>query len=200
MAEGSAHVVGVEDDRTESFHDVDVEGVTPVREEINTSPMSLLLKINQLDKWPLPTGVITNRSMMELVKRVTGVILIDVTFMNEYDSVVEFARGTRLYEVAQLQHSLNTIDNNKVEVGCLISTKPQLVDMVKAREEMRWKVVHSERINRSVSTKKNRFRLIIVFSSYRSRSYLASLNTKCNKLKRLVVSLLFFQDHLHHKT
>ena len=57
--------------------------------------------------------------------------------MNDVDVVVEFGRGVRLYEAAQLLHSLASWDQYKIEIGTIISSKPQIVDMVRERERVR---------------------------------------------------------------
>ena len=55
----------------------------------------LLLKITQPGGRPLPVGVITERSIMALVKEVTNNEPIGVTIMTSVDTVVEFGRGVR---------------------------------------------------------------------------------------------------------
>ena len=57
--------------------------------------------------------------------------------MNDTDVIVEFGRGVRMFEVAQLMHSLTTWDQYKIEMGTVISSKSQIVDMVRERERIR---------------------------------------------------------------
>ena len=56
--------------------------------------------------------------------------------MNSIDAVVECGRGARVFEVVQLLHSITTWNRYKVEVGTLMSTKTQIVEMVKEREQV----------------------------------------------------------------
>ena len=99
--------------------------------------MSLLLKITQSGQRPLPIGVVTERSIIALIKRVTNYTPLGITIMNDVDVVVEFGRGVRLYEAAQLFHSLASWDQYKIEIGTIISSKPQIIDIVRERERVR---------------------------------------------------------------
>ena len=98
--------------------------------------LALLLKITQPGHRPLPIGVITERSVMALVKNVTNYTPLGVTVMNEIDTVVEFGSGVRMYKVAKAMSTVNTWDKYKVEMGTLMSTKSQIVGMVQEREQV----------------------------------------------------------------
>ena len=50
-----------------------------------------------------------------------------VTLMNDTDAVIEFEKGVKITEIAQLLHSIDSWVGYKVEVGCIIATKKQLV-------------------------------------------------------------------------
>ena len=82
--------------------------------------------------------------MYALIKQVTGTIPLGVTVMNDRDVIVEFRPKVRLWEVSSLMHSLHSWDKYKIEVTCLMSTKPQLTVMVKDRELARQAVVDYE--------------------------------------------------------
>ena len=73
--------------------------------------LALQLHISQPSNRPLPVGVITERSLMALVKRVTNYIPIVITIMNDVDSVIEFGKGARMFEVAQQLQVLNVWDH-----------------------------------------------------------------------------------------
>ena len=70
------------------FHNMKVECDDAVQVKL-----ALLLHISQPGNHPLPIGVITERSLMALVKCVANYIQIAITIMNDVDSVVEFRRG-----------------------------------------------------------------------------------------------------------
>ena len=47
--------------------------------------------------------------------------------MNDTDAVIEFEKGVKITEIAQLLHSIYSWVGYKVEVGCIIATKKQLI-------------------------------------------------------------------------
>ena len=114
-----------------------------------TTPLSLLLKIHQpstaqTPKCPLPVGVMTDRSLIELILKATGFRPMGVTLMNDTDAVIEFEKGVKITEAAQLLHSIDSWVGYKVEVGCIIATKKQLVKSTKDIEDHRRAVRDSE--------------------------------------------------------
>ena len=84
MASSNTSTVRSGDDIHESFYKIDGS---------NSTPLSLLLKIVQTNKRPLPIGVQTDRSVMELVKNAMGYAPVAVTLLNDVNSVVEFEKG-----------------------------------------------------------------------------------------------------------
>ena len=58
-----------------------------------------------------------------------------VTLINDTDAVIEFEKGVKITEVAQLLHSIDSWVGYKVEVGCIIATKKQLVKTTMDIEE-----------------------------------------------------------------
>ena len=126
MVESNTH----DDEVSDTFLDIECDDAVVTK-------MSLLLKITQPGQRPLPIGVVTERSIIALIKRVTNYTPLGITIMNDVDVVVEFGRGVRLYEAAQLLHSLASWDQYKIEIGTIISSKPQIIDMVRERERVR---------------------------------------------------------------
>ena len=53
--------------------------------------------------------------------------LIELILMNDTDAVIEFEKGVKITEVAQLMHSIDSWVGYKVEVGCILATKKQPV-------------------------------------------------------------------------
>ena len=107
----------------DTFYDIDA---------CATTPLSILPKINQpstagTPKHPLPVGVMRDRSLIELILKATGFKQMGVTLMNDTDVVIEFEKGVKITEVAQLLHSIDSWVGYKVEVGYIIATKEQLV-------------------------------------------------------------------------
>ena len=56
--------------------------------------------------------------------------------MNDIDSVIEFGKGARMFEVAQQLHALNEWDHYQVEVSVILANKDLLVDIVQERDHV----------------------------------------------------------------
>ena len=122
-----------ENDVRDTFYEIDA---------CSTTPLSILLKIHQpstaqTPKHSLPVGVMTDRSLIELILKVTGFKPIGVTLMNDTDAVIKFERGVKITEVAQLLHNIDSWVGYKVEVGCIITTKKQLIKTTNDIEDKR---------------------------------------------------------------
>ena len=128
MASSNTSSIRSGDDIHESIYEIDGS---------NNTPLSLLLKIIQTNKHLLPIGVLMDRSVMELFKNATGYAPVAVTLLNDMDSFVEFEKGVKITEVAQLMHSIDSWVGYKVDVGCIMATKKQLVKTAKDIEEHR---------------------------------------------------------------
>ena len=109
----------------ETFPDIEVECDDAIQ-----GKLALQLHISKPGNHPLPVGVITERSLMTLVKRVTNYTPIIIMIMNDLDSVIEFGKGARMFEVAQPLQALNVWDHYQVEVGTILATKSMLVDII----------------------------------------------------------------------
>ena len=99
-----------EKDIKDTFYDIDV---------CSTTPLSILLKINQpctaqTPKRSLPVGVMTDRSLIDLILKATGFKPMGVTLMNDTDAVIEFEKGVKITEIAQLLHSIDSWVGYKV--------------------------------------------------------------------------------------
>ena len=116
----------------ETFHDIEVECYDAVQ-----GKLALQLHVSQPSNCPLQVGVITERSLMALVKRVTNFTPIVVTIMNDVDSMIEFGKGARMFEVTQQLQALNEWDHYQVEVGAILATKTMLVDIVQEQDCVR---------------------------------------------------------------
>ena len=93
----------------EMFHDIEVECNDAVQ-----GKLALQLHVSQPGNHPLQVGVITERSLMALVKQVTNFTPIAVMIMNDIDSVIKFGKGARMFEVAQQLQALNEWDHYQV--------------------------------------------------------------------------------------
>ena len=82
----------------------------------------------------------TNRSLIELVQKPTG-----YSPINNTDTVLGFEKGVKVTNMAQLLHSIDSWVGYKVEVGCFMVNKKQLVKVAKDIEEHRKAVKKLER-------------------------------------------------------
>ena len=57
--------------------------------------------------------------------------------MNDVDSVTEFGKGARMFEVAQQLQALDEMDHYQVEVGAILATKTLLVDIVQEKDRVK---------------------------------------------------------------
>ena len=128
MAEGNSPCNVSQD----TFHDIETECDDAV-----PGKLVLLLKITEPGGCPLPVGVITERSIMVLVKEVTNNEPLGVTIMTSSDTVVEFGRGARMFEISQLLHNVNSWNRYKVEIGTIMSSKMQVKDLIRERENIK---------------------------------------------------------------
>ena len=133
MATCSKNPSDLENDGKDAFYDIDA---------CQTTTLSLLLKIRQpgtaqSSPRPLPIGVMTSRSLIDLVLKATGVTPMGITIMNDVDAVIEFEKGARVIEIAQVLHGIDSWTGYKVEVSCIVATKPLLVEMTREIEAYR---------------------------------------------------------------
>ena len=133
MATCSKNPSDLENDGKDAFYDIDA---------CQTTTLSLLLKIcqpgtAQSSPHPLPIGVMTDRSLIDLVLKATGVTPMGVTIMNDVDAVIEFERGAKVIEIAQALHGIDSWTGYKVEVSCIVATKPLLVETTREIEAYR---------------------------------------------------------------
>ena len=133
MATSKPNSPSKDDGMGEDYFDIDA---------CSSTPLYLLLKIQQpststTPKRPLPIGVMTDRLVVELVKRATGTTPIGVTLMNDTDVVFEFEKGAKVIEISQLLHSIDLWTGYKVDVACIVSTKKLLVETTREIEECR---------------------------------------------------------------
>ena len=130
MAEGTSE--GIDDVKADIFHEIETrcDDEVPIK-------LALLLKITQPGQRPLPIGVVMERSLKALIKQVTNREPLGVTIMNDTDVVIEFSKGVKVFEAAQQMYNLATWDQYKIEISTLMSTKNQIVGLVRERELMR---------------------------------------------------------------
>ena len=99
-------------------------------DKATSSPLTLLLKISQIGRQAMPPGVITKESLSALIRKVTNVVPLDITVMNDVDSIIEFTSKIDVFEVAKRLHSVNRWQQYRVNVAALMATKTQVLTAV----------------------------------------------------------------------
>ena len=140
----------------EMFHDIEVEC-----DDAMQGKLALQLHVSQPGNRPLPVGVVTERSVMALIKRVTNFTPIAVTIMNDIDSVIEFGKGARMFEVAQQLQALNEWDHYQVEVGAILATKDLLVDIVQEQDCVRREAQRVNQFNEQLISEEKLYKVSI---------------------------------------
>ena len=78
--------------------------------------------------------------------------------MNDIDSVIEFGKGARMFEVAQQLQALNEWDHYQVEVGAILATKDSLVDIVQERDRVRREAQRVNQFNEQLISEKKLYK------------------------------------------
>ena len=146
----------LENDNRDAYYDIDACPTTPLS----------LLKIRQpataqSQPHPLPIGVMTDRSLIELIEKATGRTPMGVTMMNDVDVVIEFEKGAKVIEIAQALHSIDSWAGYKIDVSCIVSTKKMLVDTTKELEAYRRAERDFQREKREMKEEEQRSKLQI---------------------------------------
>ena len=157
MATGGNQSPELENDNRDAYYDIDACPKTP---------LSLLLKIRQpataqSQSRPLPIGVMTDRSLIELIEKATGRTPMGVTIMNDVDVVIEFEKGAKVIEIAQALRGIDSWAGYKIDISCIVSTKKMLVDTTRELEAYRRAERYFQREKREMKEEEQRSKLQI---------------------------------------
>ena len=97
-------------------------------------PLLLLVQVTQANGLPLPVSSFTTNTMVSLVQRQTGHQPVEVEVVMDREAIIELEPGVRVGEVAQLLHGTQEWEGYTAEVGCLLSTRRSVVNIVHDRE------------------------------------------------------------------
>ena len=147
----------LENDNRDAYYDIDA---------CPTTPLSLLLKIcqpatAQSQPCPLPIGVMTDRSLIELIEKATGRTPMGVTMMNDVDVVIEFEKGAKVIKIAQALHGIDSWAGYKIDISCIVATKKMLVDTTREIESYRRAERDFQREKREMREEEQRSKLQI---------------------------------------
>ena len=97
-------------------------------------PLLLLLQATQLDGKALPRESFTAMAVGAQVQQITGFRPIDVEVVTNRDVILEFEPPTQPGEAAQRLHGIREWDGQMADLGCLLTTRHSIMNVVKGRE------------------------------------------------------------------
>ena len=119
------------------------EGVDPVvREPINhglhfkppVEPLLLLLQATQLNGKALPRESFTVMVVGTQVQQITGFKPIDIEVVTNRNAILEFEPPTLPGEATQRLHRIREWDGQMADLGCLLTTRHSIMNVVEERE------------------------------------------------------------------
>ena len=113
-------------------------------------PLLLLVQVTQANGRPLPVCSFTASTMVSLVQRQMGHHPVEVEVVTDRDAIIELEPDVRVGEVAQLLHGTKEWDGQLAEVGCLLSTRRSVVNIVQDRENGHARLLQLEEEQRKV--------------------------------------------------
>ena len=97
-------------------------------------PLLLLLQAIQLDGKALPRESFTAMAVGAQVQQITGFRPIDIEVVTNRDVILEFEPLTRPGEAAQRLHGIREWDGQMADLGCLLTTRCSIMNVVEERE------------------------------------------------------------------
>ena len=107
-------------------------------------PLLLFVQVTQANGRPFPDSSFTASTMVSLVQRQTGHHPVEVEVVMDRDAIIELEPDVRVGEVAQLLHGTQEWDVQMAEVGCLLSTRRSVVNIVQDQENERARLLQLE--------------------------------------------------------
>ena len=94
----------------------------------------LLLQTTQLDGKALPRESFTAMAVGAQVQQITGFRPIDIEVVTNRDVILEFEPTTRPGEAAQRLHRIGEWDGHMADLGCLLTMRRSIMNIVEERE------------------------------------------------------------------
>ena len=114
-------------------------GTTNVNESFHKIPepprheLLLLLRVEQLDRRPLPVGTYTDCCVNLQILQWTGLIPAHTTHINPLDTVVEFAADVLIVAVAQQLHMIQEWEEVPVTVSCIMGRRDYIMEVCRQK-------------------------------------------------------------------
>ena len=94
----------------------------------------LLVQATQLDGKALPRESFTAMAVGAQVQQITGFRPIDIEVVTNRDVILEFEPPTRPGEAAQRLHGIREWDGKMADLGCLLTMRHSIMNVVEERE------------------------------------------------------------------
>ena len=109
----------------------------------------LLLRVTQANGKPLLIGGFTNRTMAQMLYKITGVTPRDVVVLTDQEMVTELEMETPIMEVSRPVHGLHQWAGQSIAVDSVVARRDLIKETVKEQEITREK---TQRIEMKTST------------------------------------------------
>ena len=114
---------------------------SPMQNSITRStlyiPLSILIKITQVNGEVLPPGILTEQLVTEMFENAVGVVPDGIELVNNQDIFVELPEETSTYDMAQAIQGEGRWRDLDICVHCIVATKESCMSIQKEREEAR---------------------------------------------------------------
>ena len=107
------------------------EGEDPYKGDQNRQPFTLLLRVTQANKKPLPICGFTTKAMSQMLHEVTGVVPKEVVIMNDQEVVMELDEEMSLMDVSRAMHGLFHWEGQSVTVDSLVAKRDLVTEIVR---------------------------------------------------------------------
>ena len=108
---------------------------TPSSMMVPPEPLMLLIEVTQVDGSNLPLGTFTARSVTHQIIGLTGRNPIDIEIVNDRNAIVQMEPEGGVVPVAQALHTSNRWEGFTVEITCLMTSRKNMADIIKARKD-----------------------------------------------------------------
>ena len=95
-------------------------------------PFSLLLKVECVDKTPVPSFAFNPKAIYEICQRQLIPLPFHINMLNEYECNVEYSR--RLGQVARIFHKVETWFGYDVDISCNVVSPDKLHEVSQIRQ------------------------------------------------------------------
>ena len=175
------------------------EGVDSVIREPNNhglhfkppvEPLLLLLQATQLDGKALPRESFTAMAVGAQVQQITGFRPINIEVVTNSDAILEFEPPTWPGEAAQRFHGTREWDGQMVDLGCLLTTRRSIMNMVEEREDGQNRLQQLEEKQQKVRAEQREHQAQLA-------QFFAQFREEVGKVEEMQKAHIIVPPHLH---